>query len=487
MSFLIAICCVAILAQTNTQNQSSAIVTALRARNYAAALNLLEPALREAPGDAQLWTFEGLAYSGQEKKTEALASFQKALKISPEYLPALEGAAQLEFEAGDSGAEALLRRVVKLLPNDPTAHMMLATLAMRKHDCAEAVAQFEQCGSRLESEPSAMRQYGFCLAKLESYKKAEEVFERLVSQPDDDPHDLELLAAIELALGRPTDALRTLGPALTGHPSAVVLSQAAEVYEEQKDTPKAASLLHRAIVENPRDTDLYLQFADIAFVHQSFQVGVDMLTAGLKIVPDAASLYVARGVLYVQMADYDLAEADFEQAEKLDPQLTVSEAARGMVAEQEDNLDKALAVVREKLREKPNDAMLLFVEADVLAQRNPDVGSPEFERAVAAARRAAELQPGMTDAEDLLAKLDLQAGNNERAVDESRDALLRTPDDQPALYHLIVGLRRTGHKDELPPLLQRLAELRQKATHEEGEHNRYKLIEQSGVDNAAGK
>ncbi|MGA2888575.1 MAG: hypothetical protein ABSE51_11030 [Terracidiphilus sp.] len=115
------------------------------------------------------------------------------------------------------------------------------------------------------------------------------------------------------------------------------------------------------------------------------------------------------------------------------------------------------------------------------------MGSAEFERAVAAARQASELQPEMTDAEDLLAKLDLQAGNDQRAVDESREVLRRKPDDQTALYHLIVGLRRTGHKDQLPPFLQRLAELRQKATREEGEHNRYKLIEQSDANNATGK
>ncbi|HTW80420.1 MAG TPA: tetratricopeptide repeat protein [Terracidiphilus sp.] len=482
-----SVCSVAIAAQSASQDRTSAIVAALRARDYAAALSQLGPALQQSPADAQLWTFEALAYSGQGRKDEALTAFQKALQISPDYLPALEGAAQQEYESGGNDAEALLRRVVKQRPNDLTAHIMLATLAIRKHDCAEAVAQFEQCGSRLESQPSAMREYGLCQANLEQYEKAEAVFEGLAAQPGDDPRDLERLAAMQLALGRPADAVRTLEPALAGQPSAAVLSQAAEAYEEQKDTPKAVSLLHRAIVENPRDTDLYLQFADIAFVHQSFQVGVDMLTAGLKIVPDAAELYVARGVLYVQLADYDHGEADFEQAEKLDPQLTVSEAARGLVAEQQDDLDKALAVVEEKLREKPDDAMLLFVEADILAQRNPDIGSPEFERAVAAARRASQLQPGMTEAEDLLAKLDLQAGNNERAVDESRDALRQNPDDQSALYHLIVGLRRTGHKEELPPLLQRLAELRQKATSEEGEHNRYKLIEPSGADTAVGK
>ena len=485
---LIPLCSAVTEAQpSSNKDRANEIVTALRARNYDAALDLLTPALRQSPGDAQLWTFEGLAYSGKGQKAEALASYRRALKIAPEYLPALEGAAQLEYETGDKDAETLLRRVVKLVPTDPTAHMMLASLAVSRDDCAEAVSQFEECGSRLESEPSAVRNYGICLAKIERYDKAESVFRRLTAKSDDDPHDLERLAAIQLVLNRPADALHTLEPALANHPSAVVLAQAAEANEDQKNTPQAVSLLHQAIVENPLDTDLYLQFADVALVHQSFQVGVDMMTAGLKQSPKAAALYIARGVLYVQMADYDHAEADFEQAEKLDPQSAISEAARGMVAEQRDDLDKALAVVREKLHEKPNDPMLLFVEADILAQRNPDPGSPEFNRAMEAARRASELQPDMTDALDLLAKLDLQAENNQRAVDESREALRRKPDDQAAVYHLIVALRRTGHKEELPTLLQRLAELRQKATREEGEHNRYKLIEQDGADSAARK
>jgi tetratricopeptide (TPR) repeat protein len=481
---LFAFCPLAAAAQSNNKSPASAVAAALQARNYTAALDLLAPALRQTPDDAQLWTFEGLAYSGEGQKRDALQSFQKALKISPEYLPALEGAAQLEYETGDSEAQVLLERVVKQVPGDPTAHTMLASLAFRNHNCAEAVAQFEQSSTAFRSVPFASRSYGICLAKLERYEQAQAVFQRLMAQPGDDPRDRERLAAVQLALNRPADAVQTLDPALAGHPSAVVLAEAAEAFEQQKDTPQAVSLLHRAIVENPLDTDLYLQFADVAFVHQSFQVGVDMLTAGLKQTPGSAALYVARGVLYVQLADYDHAESDFEQAENLDPQLTASEAARGMVAEQQNDLDKALAVVREKLRKSPNDPMLLFVEADILAQKNPDAGTPDFEQAMAAARQASELQPEMTDALDLLAKLDLEADNNQRAVDESRDALRRNPDDQSALYHLIVGLRRTGKKEELPALLQRLAELRQKATREEGEHNRYKLIEEPD-DNAA--
>jgi Flp pilus assembly protein TadD len=73
------------------------IASALRAREFVRALALLQPALRQFPKNAQLWTLQGIAYSGKESDKEALASFRSALKISPQYLPALEGAAQLEY------------------------------------------------------------------------------------------------------------------------------------------------------------------------------------------------------------------------------------------------------------------------------------------------------------------------------------------------------------------------------------------------------
>ena len=49
--------------------------------------------------------------------------------------------------------------------------------------------------------------------------------------------------------------------------------------------------------------------------HQSFQTGIDMVNTGLNLQPKAAELYLARGVLYVQLADYEKAQADFEKAE----------------------------------------------------------------------------------------------------------------------------------------------------------------------------
>src|ERR1035437_8024566 len=48
---------------------------ALRASNYTAALQLIEPALRESPNDPRLWSMQGMALSGLRRAPEALSVF----------------------------------------------------------------------------------------------------------------------------------------------------------------------------------------------------------------------------------------------------------------------------------------------------------------------------------------------------------------------------------------------------------------------------
>lgn len=467
------------LAQSPDANSIQAITSALRAGEFDHALQILEPKLRQNPKDAQLWTLDGIALSGKGKKNEALVAFRRALAVSPDYLPALEGAGQIEYDTGGRETASLLQHVLKLSPADATAHAMLAALDYKRGDCSAAISHFERSGGQLESHPDALREYGLCLGQIKNYDRAITIFQRLVKMPEVDSHDMLRLAAIQLAAGKTSDALQTLQPALEAEPDAATLALAAEAYEAQKDTPRAVDLLHQAIVKDPRNVDFYVQFADLALVHQSFQVGIDMVDAGLKLQPKAAALYMARGVLYVQLADYDRAETDFEKADELNPHLGASGVARGMLAEQKDDLDKALAVVRAKLKQQPNDPQLLYVLADTIVQKSPDANSQEFTEAVAAASKAVRLQPNLVSARDTLAKLYLQEGKIGPAIEESRESLHYDTEDQVALYHLIVGLRKSGKTTELPELSKRLAELRLKATREEEEHNRYKLVERS--------
>jgi tetratricopeptide (TPR) repeat protein len=237
-------------------------------------------------------------------------------------------------------------------------------------------------------------------------------------------------------------------------------------------------ILRDAIVKDPGNTTLYVDFAEIAMSHQSFQTGIDMIDAGLKLQPSSADLYLARGVLYVQIADYQKAEADFQKAEELDPRQSLSTTAQGLIAEEKNqsNPDKALATVRAKLAKKPGDGFLWYLEASILSQKAPEPGSPEFQQGLKAAQKAVSLDASLTAAHNVLSKYYLDAGQYAQAAQECRIVLERDPSDQTALYHLVMALRKTGGQAEIPDLLKRLAKARQEATREEGEKNRYKLV-----------
>jgi tetratricopeptide (TPR) repeat protein len=390
----------------------------------------------------------------------------------------LEGAAQIEYQAGSAEATPLLEHVLKIRPNDVTSHAMIAVLAEKNGDCTTAVCHFSKSGPMLDSQPEALQDYGVCLLKLKRTDEAIRVFQRLMASQPNNARCRRALAAVQLAAEKPQDARSTLLPLLVSDPDVSTMRLAAAVYEANKDTPNAVKILRDAIVKDPLQTALYADFAELAMDHQSFHTGVEMINAGLKLQPGAAQLYVARGVLYVQLADYDKAEADFEKAEQLDPKEGMSAAAQGMLSEEQNQSDpqRALATVRAKLVKQPKEAFLWYLQAAILSQTSAEPGSSEFQQGLDSAKRAVALQPSLTAAHNVLAKYYLGSGQNELAVKECRMVLEQSPSDQSALYHLVMALRKTDNQAEIPDLLKRLANSRQEATRLEGERNRFKLV-----------
>jgi tetratricopeptide (TPR) repeat protein len=453
------------------------IASALRSQEFDKALQLLAPALQQSPGNAQLWAMQGAAYTGLGRKKEAIASFQRALKISPDYIPALQGAAQIQFDSGDASAIPLLQRLLRLRPADSTTHGMLAVLQYRQGKCEAAVGHFEKAGVLFDREINALHAHATCLVRLKQLDKATKVFERTLALEPDNRQERELLASLQLITHQPQNALVTLDPLLKANPDAGTLELASAAYEDAGHTDRAVEALRQAILIDPRNVHLYLDFAAISAAHQSFQVGINVVNDGIGLQPQAAQLYFARGVLSIQLGQYEDAQADFEKAYELDPNQSLSVAAQGLAAADANDLERALTTVQTKLARKPNDPVLLYIEADVLAQKGPEPGTQDFQKAMHSAKRAVTIQPGLGPAHAVLAKLYMQAGQYRGAIDECRKALRIDPKDQTSLYRLIQALRKSGSNTEIPGLLKRLAELRQETTVEERKHSRFKLVE----------
>ncbi len=295
----------------------SSIGSALRARDYDHALQLIRSQLRESPKDAKLWTLEGIALSGLGNNREALVAYNHALSISPDYLAALEGAAELEYKEGSNRAIPLLNRILKLQPDNSTSHAMLAVLAYKQHDCPTVVQHFRASGDLISSQPVALAQYGSCLMNLQRAHDAVPVFQQILGLTPDDPHSRYNLAVAQVAAHLNKEAIATLQPLIEDKdPDPDALDLASSAYEDSEDTPHAVSLLRQAIVSNPKNAKYYLDFAALSFKHSSFQVGIDMIDIGIKELPSVAALYVARGVLYIQLEQFEKGEADFATANR---------------------------------------------------------------------------------------------------------------------------------------------------------------------------
>jgi len=466
-----------VLAQTAVQEVVDPIVSALRAEQFDRALDLVHPALQRFPNDPELWTMQGVAQARKGQKPQALTSFRRALKISPDIVPALQGTAQIDYDRGSAEGIPVIEHLLRLRPNDLTSHGMLAVLEFQQGQCLNAVPHFEKAEPLFESQLPALHAYATCLMKLKRFEAAANVLQKALVLNPNDPRERQVLSSVQLIAHQPQAAISTLDPLLSAEPDPEILELASAAYEEQHDTEKAVNALRRAILLDPQNVQLYVSFAAISATHQSFQIGINVVNDGINLQPKAAPLYFARGVLYVQLADYEKAQADFEKAYDLDPNQSLSVAAQGLAAVQQNDLTRALSGVQEKLTRKPEDPILLYLQADILARQGVEPGSSEFEGALRSAKQAVTLRPSLEPAHSVLGKLYLQAGKYSEAAVQCRKALEIDPKDQTALYHLIQALRKTDTRTEIPELLKRLALLRQQATNEERDQYRYKLVE----------
>jgi tetratricopeptide (TPR) repeat protein len=464
-------------AMAQAPDRFDAIRVALNERLFPKALELLQPALKASPRDAQLWAMQGTAYAGMGNNKEALSSFQQSLKVAPDYLPALKGAAQIEFDTGSAAAIPLLERILRAKPTDLTAHGMLAVLEYQQGDCVAALPHFKKAVSLFESKPAALNAYAACLVKQKRLDEAEEVLQRSVALNSEDAQERRVLASLQLMDRRPQEALVTLSPLLNANPDAQTLELASQSYEQTHDTEKAVDALRQAILLDPADVNLYVDFAVISAKHQSMQVGINVVNDGINLQPKAAPLYFARGMLYVQLSEYEKAQDDFDTAYKLDPMQSLTAAAQGLTAVQQKDLGRALTGVQEKLAGRPNDPILLYLQADVLTQQDPEPGTAEFQSAMNSAKRAVALNPALGPAHTVLAKLYMISEQYPEAAAECRKALGIDPADQTALYYLIRALRKTDQKGQIPDLLKQYALLRQQAANKKREENRFKLVE----------
>ena len=431
------------------------IYNLLAAHRYEQAEQAATAYLAAAPGDCSANVFLGLAYRGEAKIKPASKAFRAALQACPQSLAALEGAAETAFLLKSPEAKDLLGRVIRARPEDETGYAMLGSLDASTGDCAGAIENYGKAPVHVHGNPAALREYGACLMTLDRPADAIPLISRLVELQDNSANRIAL-ARTQVAAKDRVVALATLQPLLSANAQdGAAFLLAAELAEADNQTPQAVEWFRKAIELNPRDATAYLAFAEMSFNHGAFKVGVDFLTIGIQQLPSEARLYLARGVLEEQMNEMDSALHDFEDAHRIDPQLSFAQDAMGMLFSQKHDNAAALKLFEEQSKLHPDDPLLQYLYAEALSQvEDPDEAF--IEKTIAIAQRAVSLEPSYQPARDLLCVLLLRHNDFEGVVVQAEEATKRDPYDEVALYQELLAEHKLRHPDRAAVLVKQL-------------------------------
>lgn len=453
------------------------IEQALSRRQYVEALRLVEPILKTEATSSRAWSTKGIALWGLGKRDEARTCLEKALLLKPDFLPALEATAQLEYNSGDPRASEHLKSIIRLRPENQTAHAMLGALAFERKECATALGHFEKSAAIISNNSLALWEYGQCLFAEEKPERAAEAFERLLSQQPDNSAARYNLGLAQLKAGKFRDAIATLKVLSdSATVDAESLNLLASAYEADHQTDAAVAALRRAAEIAPKEVRNYLDLAALCMDHSAYALGIEIVEVGLKNIPDSTALLAMRGILRAQLMEFDEAEADFNHANQLAPDQVYGTVGLGITFMQRGNAEDSVRVLRERLARAPEDATLNYLLAEALLRAGIEPGKPGFEEAKSALLKSVRTRPDFAKAHARLGKLYLMSRDTPKALQECELAFKLDPNDRMAVYNLTQALREAGRGEEAVPLLAKFREIDARQLREELDKNRVRLV-----------
>lgn len=439
------------------------VARALREQRFREAHVLIEGLLKGAPGDARLWTLDGMALEGMGQGRESIRAYDRALAANAGYLPAWLGKAEAQYRLNDAATPTTLRQVLQLDPGNATAHAMLGSLAFAKRDCTTALPHFKQGRAEVLKTGTATWQYAQCLLMAGDAAASAALFERLLAaNPADEAARFNLGLALHQS-GKYASAIDVLSPLATANPPrSEALGLLASAHERNGAPAEAITILRTAADLFPGEESHYLDLGAICANHNAFDLGIEVLGVGARNVPSSSAVRLLRGLLFVLKGEFASATAEFDRADQLSPggAAGLIGASYASMFNPEDDPERSIARLRAELSRRPRDAVLNYLLAEALLRTSAQPGDAGFDEALKRLESAVKWKPDFAKARSALGKLYGQQKRPVEAIRELRVAVRLDPTDQVATYRLALALRDAGQDKEPGELFDALRALR---------------------------
>ncbi|MEX3956555.1 tetratricopeptide repeat protein [Trinickia sp. EG282A] len=421
------------LAKVPEQDRGNAIVALqvllARGPNHVGGLQVLKDLAKNDLGRPEAQLAVGRQQLLADDQPGARSSFERALKLKPDYLPAALSLAQMGPDARNE-AISTFESYVKQNPKSHDARLALAQLYLSSDRIDDAQKQFEAMHSLDSHDPTPLMALGLIKVQQKQYDSAQKYLQQYAEltekTPGADPGQAYIfLAQIALEQKNEGEAAKWLDKVSPDSPRytaarvtrAQLLAKAGKIDEARKmladlqsPDPHAQALIAR--------TD-----AAILFDAKRYPEAESRLSAADDAMPNDPEIIYDYAMAAEKNGHFDLMESKLRQLIKVQPDNPQGYNALGYsLADRNKNLDEAEKLIEKASALAPNDAFIM----DSLGWVKYRLG--DTTDAAKLLRRAFDLQPN-AEIGAHLGEVLWKSGDQAKALAAWRDARKLEPDN----------------------------------------------------------
>jgi tetratricopeptide (TPR) repeat protein len=409
--------------------------------NHRDAVDELRLALATDDNNPHLLTQLGETYARLGDRTRAERELRRVVERHPTYYAGWLTLGRVLVEAGKPArARMHLRRAIRLEPREPEAYLVLAQLHLEGRENDQAVKVVEELSAALPGEAVGYRSLGLALAERGDSTRAGQMLARAVERDPGDVESLTALAQLHEKAGRLAEAEDSLARALERDPdNQGVLLSAGRIALQLGSSVRARAYFDRLLAISG-EPELTVRVALAFLSARDTTSTVEVLDAARKGRGASPRVSYYAGLVHERLRHFEAAAAAYAEVPESSEVFSEARVRRAVCLSQAGRHEAALALLREALAERPDEAELWVHQA----RAEERGGDPE--RAVATLKEALARKPAPELYEALAATLQRQKRSAE-AVALLRDAVERMPRETVPRYMLANVLLEQGDEE----------------------------------------
>ena len=463
------------------------VVNFLRNREFDQALEAVSRLEKKQPNNPLVYNLKGIVYLAKRNLPDARASFERALQIQADYLPAVSNLAMLDraenkpdvarkrYDAilekepkneqallalanfvqllgGDpSEIESLIKRAVAAAPQSASARAALVAFYMRKGDSKQALLTAQDASSALPNDPRMLDLLGRVQMATGDASLAVGTFTKLVAARPGAVEPLILLARSLVLVKEYDRAIARLREALVIQPDLVEASREIVAIYSASDRPELALQEIKTLQrQRPNDARVYVLAGDYWVTQKKWSEAEAAYVAAQKRAPDDAAIAMKVHAAASSGGKTGAADAAVDRWLRAHPK---DIAVRSYLAE------RALRVRDYKTAARYYEAIVALQPENAMVLNNlawatGELGDP---KALSYGEKALSLSPKNPSILDTVGMLLLKKGDVAAGVEKLQQAAQAAPNQADIRLHLAKALIKAGDKPAARKELEALA------------------------------